>query len=769
MKDSLAIKRGLVVADRWRMFSLLIVALFLLKVISGCCPPCCPQPEKKPVVILTNSLGQKTSEFTIMEAVFGSFSGLQPATRYDIQILRSDGKEISSASLTTDKRGIIPTIALWWDVGVEYTETRVGRLNPEMIFKYKYSCLVKRDEKIIVEIPIRIRRIDETGPIIYSSDKSGNPLNGFMHRKESVYLTGKNFPAGSKLYIYAVRDRYSWEVGDRFDPVLGRPHVLQLAKSQRDFTTLILHRDHTEISSYDFIVEYEIVDGIFTLEDLMDSHYGVGFTIFLPLPLPGPPAPSHIETDLACQAPPYDPITGTVIGAPNPVYKDVFAVVEEVWVAVNPHAGGGDYVGNTARLYVVTHKIESNWLDGIALTDVSTDGFETVVIQPGCANVNYTRVWSSPAIGEYDVVVDFSPFGQYDKGKDIIDKLDDIGFTVPTLWVCLDSVEFNHNTTSNTSDALNIRKNKTSIVIVPEWKKARKSYPAAYIKNKTITVTAYFSAASGVFNAKIRAGVGYGSLSSINQKTVSFPGGTSGVVSFQVASPTPNEVKKFYQKWNWYCEDINGTGSSEVLLGASKNKIFIVLTEPQSPWTTTGQTQPWVDALVKSCLWAYGETTPAGAAEEITHHLYLDVGGLYVYGSQYTGSTTADFDLTNFLNNIPSISLVNCYDMGKSLVIFANVVGCNSSYKYKQPFGPLYCEKAIGRAWKCNENFGNHGFGNIVDNVFDACLTMDTDADPEAPPHLETWMTNIPWSNYKTKVVKVSLSGTPVMYLFGIY
>ena len=348
--------------------------------------------------------------------------------------------------------------------------------------------------------------------------------------------------------------------------------------------------------------------------------------------------------------------------------------------------------------------------------------------------------------------------------------MDPKGFVVPGEWICLESVTLNHNPTSNTSDALNIRKNRNEDVVVPEWQKAKQASPAAYIRNKTITVKAVFSAAASVTDAKIQAAVGYGALGELTQQTVPFTNGSSGDVTFNVVGSTPNDVRSFYQKWKWHSSDVNGSGSPEVHLADSKNKIFIVLTEQQSPWTTSGQTEPWTEVLTKSCWWAHGETTPEGAASKIAKRIYNDLGGLYDYGPKYTSWTTEAFELTNFLANIPSIGIVNCYDMGKSLVIFSNIVGCGLSYKLSMPFGFLNCEKAVGSNWNCNEFFGNHGFGSISNNIFDACLTVDTDSDPaNGPPYLETWMLNVPWTSYKANVVKSGSPGNPVPYIFGIF
>jgi hypothetical protein len=85
------------------------------------------------------------------------------------------------------------------------------------------------------------------------------------------------------------------------------------------------------------------------------------------------------------------------------------------------------------------------------------------------------------------------------------------------------------------------------------------------------------------------------------------------------------------------------------------------------------------------------------------------------------------------------------------------------------PFGSLNCEKAIGRDWNCSESFNNHGFGNILNNVFDACLKVDTDNNPASgPDYIETWMTNEPWSSYNTKVVRNATASTPVQYNYQV-
>jgi hypothetical protein len=48
-----------------------------------------------------------------MVAVFGSFSDLEPGKKYEITILINGVKEISRCTCTANKKGTIPTVALW--------------------------------------------------------------------------------------------------------------------------------------------------------------------------------------------------------------------------------------------------------------------------------------------------------------------------------------------------------------------------------------------------------------------------------------------------------------------------------------------------------------------------------------------------------------------------------------------------------------------------------------------------------------------------------
>lgn len=484
----------------------------------------------------------------------------------------------------------------------------------------------------------------------------------------------------------------------------------------------------------------------------------------------------HIIAQLACQAPPHERLTNKVIGTPDPVYKDHFGVNEEIWVAVNPKTCAIDYKYKEARLYVVNHRSAAQWQDNTRLKDVSTDGYEMITIQPGCANNNYTRIWEKPSVRDkgYDVVVDFPPLGYYNKGRDILDGLERKGFSVPWLWVCIESISFNYNHDCNSSIAIDIRKNQEREVRVPEWKKGECPWPAAYIKNKSITINAIFSAACCIKSAKISADTISGDLGNIIPETVSFnEDGFSSPVFFQVSSPAPNNIRSFFQEWRWYYEDVNALNSPKIHIGDSINKIYILLSEPWPPWTKSGPTEPWTDVLDLVCLWTDGQTTQENALEKIIQELYCSIGGQYLSGAEtYSvgGSSSGDFKLSLFLQNIPKVYRVNCYDMGKAAVTFSNVVGCNLDYKYSTPFGCLCCVKLIGKDWSCKRNFRNHAFAGIGDRISDACLVVDNtsnlcDCSDKPSPG---WLINIPWDEYKKKVVKHGEPSCPETIPFGI-
>ncbi len=395
----------------------------------------------------------------------------------------------------------------------------------------------------------------------------------------------------------------------------------------------------------------------------------------------------------------------------------------------------------------------------------------------------------------------------------IVGKTQSTKSTKKKTVIRLESIFFNHNKNDNSgADAINIRKNFNEPVHIPEWERGRKPFPAAYIINEKISVVARFSTNKlERFDAKIWAETIIGQLGYVEEEMVEFQDGKSEPVLFKVFGTTPGKITSFLQQWRWYFHDMNNNDGLPMEIGNSKNRLYVILAEPQSPWKSSGQTEPWTDVLEWSCKWANCETTPGGAAGKITKALFRTIGGLYdtLEGrARYTDLDKtceetecggAPFALTNFINNFPNVGVVNCNDMGKSLVTFSNVVGCGMSYmRVNYLCGYLNCIYVIGLGWTNNPfyeikghlrivernsgsgsgrtHFSDHAFGSISDNVFDACLTVDTDCVPDyGPPFRETWMINQPWDRYKKRLIdkrprlKRCRTWKPKKYTFDIY
>jgi hypothetical protein len=335
------------------------------------------------------------------------------------------------------------------------------------------------------------------------------------------------------------------------------------------------------------------------------------------------------------------------------------------------------------------------------------------------------------------------------------------------------------------------------------------------------TVRVNFKAASSVNSAQIWAENGVGGLnSSSSPVTVTFSGG-NGQGTFTVNN-VPSFIGKHVFDWDWKYKNVNGATSPALDMGTTANHlVYTVLASPQPP-----QVQPWLGVLEIACDLADGQTTASSAMREIWYDFYHDAGGVYdtVSGSpEYASSSMGgSFNLTKWLTNYAtaSIGTVNCYDMGKSVVVFANALGCNAVYTYVGPFGYLNCVKPIGKGWANNpfydsdhyddspildgddtndgipyndagrSSFGNHGFSRLGNYIYDASGCQvdtggpgdpaspggDTDGDrvDYGPPFVARDLDgNDTWTgNYENRVIDDNPSsspGTPTNYSFTVF
>jgi hypothetical protein len=312
---------------------------------------------------------------------------------------------------------------------------------------------------------------------------------------------------------------------------------------------------------------------------------------------------------------------------------------------------------------------------------------------------------------------------------------------------------------------------------IPEWVRGKRSFPAAYVKNSRITVHPKFIASVDVDAAKFKAYTNSGNLTDVIEAYTDFyktdkekPDNSTYQLPYNVSSYkesnrgyllqvrhiTPGRIQSFYQQWDWYLKGIKYPYDEAIHIGSTINKIYIFLGVPQYPWTLEGDTAPWSDILDMCCQVAYGESEPESAAKKITQFLYREVGAKYQPSDGYSAADEAssDFQLEKFFNSIPTVGSANCYDMGKALVTFGNVLGCNLTLRYCDPFGKLNCIKPAGGDWDCTKTFDNHAFASIGDNVFDASLKVDSWGNPGVKPYRAACIFDVPWCNYTQMVVK---------------
>jgi len=250
-------------------------------------------------------------------------------------------------------------------------------------------------------------------------------------------------------------------------------------------------------------------------------------------------------------------------------------------------------------------------------------------------------------------------------------------------------------------------------------------------------------------------------------------------------------------QWRYQVKSPNGTDEWISTGDVNNLRYYLIWDDPTAP-----QTKPWNGVLEKAVDWAEGKSSAADAVDAVMKAIYSDVGGSYdtVSGApRYCDSpaaTTGTFNLTSLLSAMPSIGTVNCYDCGKALTAFGNALGCGLSYRFTNPFGYLNCVKPIGKGWTNNpfydagapissepivgedddyadgrSSFGNHAFAGIGTSFYDACMKVDTDANPDAAPHTESWLSGVSQSNYLTMVIDdnpASSPGTPTSHSFSV-
>jgi hypothetical protein len=333
------------------------------------------------------------------------------------------------------------------------------------------------------------------------------------------------------------------------------------------------------------------------------------------------------------------------------------------------------------------------------------------------------------------------------------------------------AIKFNHDTTSATGDALNIRTDATGFVNVPEWvagETTASQSPAAYaikaVGANPITVQARFKIDTIVKFCEVRAlmivrlGAPKIPLGDLAPAQVIFDvNGNSGFVKFTCTGGLGKTVRVSNILWQWQVRTTPGGAWTD--FAKTRHRIYVLLNVPTAPWQQSPYNSsniqlPWTDVLDVACAWASGASTADAATGLITDHVYALGPTTLTYDCPGGGATHYTsggmFNCTAFLDRVAggvgNGIYVNCTDCGTFVSVFSNILGADLWSSRMASGFALNEILAIGSStWQTACGWGGFSYHEVgwknacteTDAVFDACLEVDGDADPTGgAPHV---------------------------------
>jgi len=374
--------------------------------------------------------------------------------------------------------------------------------------------------------------------------------------------------------------------------------------------------------------------------------------------------------------------------------------------------------------------------------------------------------------------------------------------------IYLEEIAFNHDPTSATTDAINLRRNATDWVHVPEWRRGisitAEDSPAAYsigqVAGHTVTIKASLSCTDpNVVTAEVRARDNvvfpqpsgclgwlvwllqvlvqmlFGNvLGEVQARPVTFVNGRTGLVPFSLSSTklSQRRVGPHTTEWRWQYRLPGKKKWRDLVI--TRHRIYTILGLPTAPWQQTPYQQsntqlPWTAVLDYACEWALGAASLIDAAAGVTRGVNNLGPSIVTYdcpGGGYSWYSAGGFDCTAFLDRlkggIGDGYYVNCSDCATFVSTFSNILGCDL-WQSRMGSGFFHLNPILGigsNVWQpaCHgidgwaDGFGYHevawtGACGSNDNVYDACLQVDGDADPTTAPHTALLPVNMRFGN----------------------
>jgi hypothetical protein len=340
----------------------------------------------------------------------------------------------------------------------------------------------------------------------------------------------------------------------------------------------------------------------------------------------------------------------------------------------------------------------------------------------------------------------------------------------------LEAIAFNHDTTACTHDALNVRRSQVLPVLAPEWQAGVSRRPvdsvAAYAIAETrgnpLTIRANVRRLDpSVQSVEIRAvDLTGGVLGSVKPLAWEFGAGDeSGFLHYELQGPRLADSGVGVHAVRWWWQHRLAPDAAWTTFARSDHQVYTVLSAPNLPWTQDDyplNTQlVWTEVLDFACRFAQGVTTPHRAAARITEAIFALGPERLEYNCPNIGAPSyvlpdspfvaGIFFCTAFLDYLkggPGAGrYVNCSDCATIVSTFANALGCDLSQSRMGPGLGFFATNPIlvigSPAWTdpCGQpGFGMHevawtGACGPDDDVYDACLAVDADQQPDRRPH----------------------------------
>jgi hypothetical protein len=370
-------------------------------------------------------------------------TGATPRATVDLLLHDGSGREWSYSRLHADARGTVPQTLFWYQSGVIGTTARRIEHKPslafltfdeaERFFAGNSMQLTVRETSGRLLARRTLRLNPRKSAFVYPSNRDGVLENAINARDEELFVSGRNFPAGSKVQLFLVPNRFGWAAGDAFQPVADAVKTVQLAATETRFTTQLGSRRTYRAGSYDIVARVSAdTSNVIQAQDVISFGEDTGVVFYYVI----------INNNIVVET------AGRMKNSPAYFeFSDAFEKGEDVYAAVDPtdvpagHAGG-----SYAAYWTVADQPAAYWdAPNPALVDVSGDGPEIHRVKFWCINNTRARIWAgatqaAPMAG-YDVIVDFGAVpaddsasfvadNTYNKMLDFIDGYQNAGFWV---------------------------------------------------------------------------------------------------------------------------------------------------------------------------------------------------------------------------------------------------------------------------------------------------------------------------------------------------